>query len=79
MQNQDYHDIASDALEHIKSYSDGSQSVTSAVVGAEVTDTISEEEFIQAIVTELKPFMHDSMTTDEFYKLLKKYFGLASR
>lgn len=44
-----------------------------------VRDTVSHEELAQAIVTELRPFMHDGMTTDEFCKLLKKYFGVASR
>ena len=54
-------------------------SFPSVVVGAEVTDTVSEEELAISVVHELRDFMYDGMTTDEFCKLLKKYFGVASR
>ena len=77
--NADFHDIAIDVLEHIKIYSDSSQSVTNTIEDAEVCDTVSEEELARHVINELRPFMHDGMTTDEFCKILKKYYGVASK
>lgn len=45
----------------------------------EITDSISAEELANCIMCELKPHMYDGMTVDEFCKLLKKYFGVASK
>ncbi len=44
-----------------------------------VTETISEEELARDILMELEGYVYDGMTMDEFCKLLKKYFGVASR
>jgi len=44
----------------------------------EVTDTVSEEEFACCIIRELRPHMHNGMTTGEFCKILKDNFGVAS-
>ena len=45
----------------------------------EVCDTVSEEELARCIICELKDYMYDGMTVDEFCKLLKKYYGVASK
>ena len=52
---------------------------TTKVDEMEVGDTVSEEQLALSVIREIRPFMHDGMTTDEFCKLLKKYFGVASR
>lgn len=73
---QNYHDIAVDVLEHIKSHSDGSQSTTSVVVGAEVCETVSEEQLAQDALRELEGFVYDGITTKELCAILYKYFGV---
>ncbi|WP_094226958.1 hypothetical protein [Methanolobus psychrotolerans] len=45
----------------------------------EIADTVSEEELASCIICELKGHMYDGMTTGEFCKLLKNYYGVASR
>ncbi|WP_135611001.1 hypothetical protein [Methanococcoides sp. AM1] len=44
-----------------------------------ITETISEEQLARDILLELEGYVYNGMTTDEFCKLLKKYFGVASK
>lgn len=45
----------------------------------EVCDTVSEEELAREIVCELRGLMYNGMTVDEFCRILKKYYGVASK
>lgn len=73
-----YSDIAVDVLEHVKSYSDGTQSITSVVVGAKACETVSEEQLAREILLELEGYVYDGITTKELCVLLSRYFGVVS-
>lgn len=72
--NADFHDIQWWIVNEIKK---GQSNIK--VDDIEVCDTVSEEELARHVINELRPFMRDGITTDEFCKILKKYYGVASK
>ncbi|MDA0525606.1 hypothetical protein [Methanococcoides alaskense] len=72
--SENYHDLSFWIIQEIKA---GKPSAHVDEVYAE--DSVTAEQLAQSVIQELRPFMDDGMTTDEFCKLLKKYFGVASR
>jgi hypothetical protein len=54
----------------------GAVSVT--VEDLNVRDTVTEEELARCVICELRDYVHDGMTVDEFCKILKTHFGVAS-
>lgn len=72
--NNDFHDVYWWIVGEVKN-----DQATAKVDEMEVGDTVSEEQFADDVVHELRGFMYNGMTTDEFCKLLKKYFGVAAK
>ncbi|WP_135606843.1 hypothetical protein [Methanococcoides sp. NM1] len=61
-------------------YQRGSERIhKQTVTDVEMADSLSEEQLARDILLELEGYVYNGMTTDEFCKLLKKYFGVASK
>ena len=72
--NPDFHDIHWWIINEIQN---GQSNIK--VDEMEVCDTVSEEELARCIIGELRTFMYNGMTVDEFCLLLKQYYGVASK
>lgn len=72
--NPDFHDIHWRIIGEIKK-----GQTTASVDEMEVYDSVSEEELARQIVCELRGFIYNGMTVDEFCRILKKYYGVASK
>ncbi|WP_319508917.1 hypothetical protein [uncultured Methanolobus sp.] len=72
--NPDFHDIHWWIIGEIKK-----DQATARVDEMEVYDSVSEEELARQIVCELRGFIYNGMTVDEFCRILKKYYGVASK
>ena len=74
-----YLDVNVHLLKHTKICASGKTETFTHIDELEVCDSVSEEEFARCILYELSNHIYDGITTEEFCKLLKKYFGVAAK